>query len=158
MVSVLAIVGLIYYLKKRPKQQPVAPPVKPSLPGYIIALNKLTELSGKKLWQQGEVKQYYSELSDIIRDYLENRYRVKTQESTTDEIFAALKHKRIVSRNRELLRQILQLADLVKFAKENPLPADNEQSMDNAVDFVSNTKQDVEPALNIEGGDADGRA
>jgi len=156
--GVLIIAGLIYYLLNRPKQEPVAQPAKPSLPGHIIALTKLNELHEKKLWQQGEVKLYYSELSDILRDYLENRYRIKAQESTTDEIFTALKRKHLSGDNREKLRELLLLADLVKFAKEKPLPADNEQCMDNAVDFVSNTKQDVEPALNIEGGDTNGRA
>jgi len=156
LACLLIIAGLIYYLRKRPTPAPVARPAKPSLPGHIVALSKLSELNEKKLWQQGEVKLYYSELSDILRDYLESRYHIKTQESTTDEIFAALKYKHIAGENWEKLREILLLADLVKFAKEKPLPAENDQSMDYAVDFVSNTKQDFDPALNTGGGGTNG--
>ncbi|MFI5139893.1 MAG: hypothetical protein ACHQIM_18870, partial [Sphingobacteriales bacterium] len=121
-IIVLGIVGLIYYLRKRPKKEPVVEIARPGLPPHVIAVNKLNELRDKKLWQQGEVKQYHSELTDIIRDYLEKRYLVKTHEKTTDEIFAGLRYLDITEENKNELRQILMLADLVKFAKEKPLP------------------------------------
>jgi hypothetical protein len=121
---------------------------------HTIALGKLQELRDKKLWQQNEVKHYYSELSDVVREYLEKRYAIKTHEKTTDEIFAGLKYMNIADEDRNKLSQILLLADLVKFAKEKPLPADNEQSMDNAISFVLDTQQPVEPPKNTEGGSA----
>ncbi|MFB9841788.1 BatD family protein [Mucilaginibacter ginsenosidivorans] len=151
LVVLIGIIGLILYLRKRPKTEPVIQVAKPKVPPHIVALNKLNELRDKKLWQQGQVKQYYIELSDIIREYVEHRYETKTHEKTTDEIFTSLKYTDIAGVNKELLRQILVLADLVKFAKEKPLPADNEQSMDNAVAFVNNTQR-VQLSENREGG------
>lgn len=156
--GLLLVIVLVYYLTKRQKPEMVEQPVMRSLPAHIIAINKLAELRDKKLWQEGGVKEYYSELTDIVREYLEKRYNVRTHEKTTDEIFAALKYKKIDERNWTNLSQLLILADLVKFAKEKPLPAGNEQSMDDAVNFVLKTKLDTEPMPDAEGGDEDGLA
>lgn len=140
-IIVLAIIGLIVYLKTRPKKVVAAPvEVKVIIPAHQLALTALNTLRDKKLWQQGQVKEYYIELSDIIREYLEKKYLIKASEQTTDEIFAAIKYMEISQVNRNILRQLLILSDLVKFAKEKPLPAENELSMDNAVAFVTNTK------------------
>ena len=146
---VLIIIGTIWYLKKRPvKEKPVKQVIVPGAPPHEIALNKLKLLKEKKLWQQDEVKLYHSELSDILREYLEQRYKVKTHEKTSHEIFESLKRLNIAEENKGMLRQILTLADLVKFAKEKPIPAENEESMENAVFFVLHTQTPV----NVEGG------
>ncbi|MDB5088875.1 MAG: Oxygen tolerance [Mucilaginibacter sp.] len=149
---IIAIIGVIWYLRKRPKTVTIIKEVKPDVPAHIIALGKLQQLRDKKLYQQDAVKQYHSELSDIIREYLEKRYVVKTQEKTTDEIFAALKYMDIANEYRVKLSQVLILADLVKFAKEKPLPVDNELSMENALGFVLKTQQAAELPTNTEGG------
>ena len=151
LLGVLLAGGLIWYYRTRPKKEAVVEVVKPGVPPHIIAVNKLKELREKKLWQQGEVKQYYIELSDVLREYLEKRYAIKTHEKTTDEIFAGLKRIDITGENKNTLHQILTLSDLVKFAKEKPLPAENEQSMDNAIIFVLGTQQ-AQAAVNMEGG------
>lgn len=135
-----AAITLIWYLKKRPKaDQPVVKTVKPQIPFHTLALSQLNGLREKKLWQQEQIKEYYSELSDIIREYLEARYAIKTHEKTTDEILSSLSHAHIEQKEWNRLQQILMLADLVKFAKERPLPTDNEQCMDNAIAFVLGT-------------------
>jgi hypothetical protein len=152
LLGILLIIGLIWYYRKQPKKDVIVAVAKPGLPPHIIAINKLKELREKKLWQQGEVKQYYIELSDIIREYLEKRYVIKTHEKTTDEIFASLKYMNIDRENKNMLRKILMLADLVKFAKEKPLPAENEQCIENAITFVLETQQEL--TENIEGGKA----
>ena len=149
---VIAIIGVIWYLRKRPKTVTIIKEIKPDVPAHIIALGKLQQLRDKKLYQQDAVKQYHSELSDIIREYLEKRYVVKTHEKTTDEIFAALKYMDIANEYRVKLNQVLILADLVKFAKEKPLPVDNELSMENALGFVLKTQQAAELPTNTEGG------
>ena len=151
LVLLALLVGLFLYLRKRPKPQPVVKVVAPHIPPHVIAINKLTELRGKKLWQQEQVKLYYIELSDIVREYLEKRYLIKTHEKTTDEILAGLKRMEISDENREKLKQILVLSDLVKFAKEKPLPAENEGSLNIAIDFVTSTRQTDKP-INGEGG------
>jgi hypothetical protein len=149
--AILGIIGLLWYLTKRPKKEVVVEVVKqPGLPPHVIAINKLKELRERKLWQEGEIKQYYIELSDVLREYLEKRYAIKTHEKTTDEIFDSLKRISITAENRKTLKDILVLSDLVKFAKEKPLPPENEQCMDNAIRFVSATQQ-AEPPRNKEG-------
>lgn len=155
LLAILLIIWLIYYLRKRPKKEPVIQIAQqPGLPPHQIALSKLKELRDKKLWQQDDVKQYHSEISDIIREYMEKRYGIKAHEKTTDEIFACLKYLDIAEENKNSLWQMLRLADLVKFAKEKPLPADNEQSMDNAINFVLKTQQLAVP-VSAEGGSSD---
>jgi hypothetical protein len=142
LVAILLIIGLTYYIVKRPKKEVVIVPLAPAVPPHIVAMTKLNELRDKKLWQQDEVKLYHSELSDTLREYLENRYRIHALEQTSDEIFASIKNAGIPADGLNKLRQILVMADLVKFAKEKPLPQDNEQSMDNAISFIMQTKQE----------------
>jgi hypothetical protein len=145
---VLAILGTIYYLKKKPKKSvPIVVKHEPQVPVHLLILQKLEELRQKKLWQQDQVKAYYIELSDLLREYLEKRYDKKTHEKTTDEIFAALKNRQINVDHQNLLKQILVLSDLVKFAKEKPSAAQNEQSLDSAVSFITLTQQtEIQPA------------
>lgn len=140
-LGILLIISLIWYFIKKRKNRPakVEPP-KPLVPLHTIALDKLNALKSQKLWEQGQVKTYHSELTDIIREYLEKRYAVNALEQTSEEIFSGLRHLNIAEQNMNKLRQILLLADLVKFAKATPLNSDNEQSMENAISFVMNTK------------------
>jgi hypothetical protein len=149
---VAGIVYLVWYLRKRPKVEKPIVEFKPDVPPHAIAINQLQQLRDKKLWQQGAVKEYHSELTDILREYLEKRYVVKTHERTTEEIFAALKYMDIANDYRTKLSQVLILADLVKFAKEKPLPVDNELSMENALTFVQKTQQAPAVPQQAEGG------
>ena len=145
LVSVVLIIAIIYYFKSRPKAI-IIKKSAPALSADTIALNKLFELRDKKLWQQDEIKKHYSELTDILREYLEVRYHIKTQEQTSNEIVTALKYKDIPVNARNSLKQLLALADLVKFAKEKPLPAENEQSIEEAINFVRKTKAETPTA------------
>lgn len=141
LVAIAVLAGIWYYLKKRPKATVAVQPAQPKDPAHTIALGKLTLLKDKKLWQQGDVKQYHIELSDIVRDYLQERYRINALEQTSDEILSGLKPMDIPTQSMTMLRQLLKLSDLVKFAKEQPLHTENEQSMNNAVDFILYTKE-----------------
>ena len=140
-LGILLIIGLIWYFIRKRKNRPakVESP-KPLVPLHTIALDKLNALKSQKLWEQGQVKAYHSELADIIREYLEKRYAVNALEQTSEEIFSGLKHLSIAEQNMDKLRQMLLLADLVKFAKARPLNSDNENSMENAISFVMKTK------------------
>lgn len=137
LLLVIVLIGIWFYFKKRKKAVAIVVEVKPMVPAHVQALSKLSSLRDKKLWQQDEVKQYHSELTDIIREFLEKRYKIRAMEQTSDEIFSGLRHLEINEENRNQLRQMLMLADLVKFAKQKPLATDNEQSMDNAIGFVT---------------------
>jgi len=141
LLGVILVAGLVYYLIKRRANKPVIQVNKPVIPAHTTALAQLNELRDKKLWQQERVKEYYSELSDVLREYLEKRYQIKTHEKTTDEIFSGLAGVAIAAENKNLLHGLLMMADLVKFAKGKPLPVENEQSIEDAVIFVSNTAE-----------------
>lgn len=151
LAAIVITAGIVYLYKNRPKQLPIINAAPIILADDVIAINKLNALRDKKLWQQNEVKLYYIELTDILREYLEKRYRITAHEQTTDEIFESLIRKDLPSESRNTLRQILTLADLVKFAKEKPSAIDNEQSMENAINFiVQTTPVIVKPVENKE--------
>ncbi|MHA4896169.1 hypothetical protein ACXZ1K_15565 [Pedobacter sp. PWIIR3] len=132
----ILLIGLWFYYHKRRKKQPVIQEVKPLVPPHVTAIKKLEELRDKRLWQQEEVKLYYSELTDIVREYLEKRYGIPAMEQTSDEIFTSLMKLDVTEENKVKLREVLLLADLVKFAKQKPVAADNEASMESAMLFV----------------------
>lgn len=138
----LLIAGAVYYFSLRKKKPVLLRKFVRKEPAHEIALNKLHVLDEKKLWQQGGVKAYYSELSDIIREYLEKRYGFPALESTTDEIMERIVVTGISNKLREDLRMLLQTSDLVKFAKAMPLPDEHKKFMDNSVEFVKTTKTD----------------
>lgn len=142
-VLVLLIGGFLLtrYLNRRP--EPVIVEVVPEIPPHVVTLQRLHKLREDKLWQAGKVKLHHSELSEITRDYIERRYQISALESTTDEIMQSLRFHSIQPDLLTKLNQVLVLADLVKFAKEQPLPNENDTSLLNAVDFVKGTKQPI---------------
>jgi hypothetical protein len=148
-IIILALAaGVYYYLKKKKQVKPVvASRLKTTIPPYEAAIEALETLRLKKLWQSGKVKEYYSELTDIVREYIELRFPVRALEMTTSEINAALRQTDVNGSAREKLNQTLVLADLVKFAKEQPLPLENDLSLNQCIDFVRETKpaRDAEP-------------
>lgn len=146
---ILAIAALVYYYIKRKKQNKplVTSRLKTTIPPYEAALEALESLRLKKLWQSGRIKEYYSEMTEIVREYIELRFPVRALEMTTSEINAALRQTDVNSSAREKLHQTLILADLVKFAKEQPLPLENDLSLSQCIDFVRETKprKEAEP-------------
>jgi len=114
------------------------------LPPHVVAMNGLENLKGKKLWQAGKVKDYYTELTDILRNYIEDRYDVTAVEMTTEEILEGLKNTDAPKKSVDQLARTLVLADLVKFAKENPQPLDNDISMNSSIEFVKTTRSERE--------------
>lgn len=137
---VALILGVWYYLKKRKKVVPVAVKPKVVIPPHIEALELLQQLRDEKLWQNGFEKEYHSRISDITRNYIERRFGLTALEQTTDEIMRHTRSIDIIDEQlRSKLKQLLSLSDMVKFAKELPLPNENEQSMENAILFVNST-------------------
>ncbi|MGF7139788.1 hypothetical protein [Roseimarinus sediminis] len=157
----LLLAGLIflilYAIKRKKNNQPVfAFPQKPKEPAHIIALRELDRIREQKIWQQGNVKQFYSEVTDTLRDYIEDRFGIRAPELTTDEIIAAFKYRNdlIDKAVFDNLVNLLSTADLVKFAKFEPLPDDNNLTLVNAYFFVNQTKLEVKelkPEANDEG-------
>lgn len=138
---IIGILGLlIFWLMRRKQQKNMPPPVKIKLPAHVIALTALDNLKKEKLWQKGAIKKYQSRLTHIIREYLENRYEVPALESTTDEILRRLKNVDFDDQWKDKLTNILQVADLVKFAKAEPTADFHEKVGIEAEDFINNTK------------------
>ncbi len=138
--AILAVWFIMYYFRKRKKQQPIFRRERPPEPAHVIAIRELDKLKAEKLWQQQQLKQYYSRLTEIVRTYIERRFHIKAMEQTTDEILTDFRNEDIdTDINYDLLRSLLNLADLVKFAKQEPLPDENVQNIENAYTFVKNT-------------------
>lgn len=142
---IVVVILVIYFSRRWSRRKPVVVEIeKPKIPAHIIALDKLEKLRAESLWQNGKVKQYYSLLTDVVREYIENRYDIQALEQTTDEIIYGFRNVAVDDESMRKLKQLLKLSDLVKFAKENPLPNENEQSLTNAFDFVNGTKKEEE--------------
>ena len=124
---------------------------KPKTPPHMAALNRLDHIREEKLWQRDLVKRYYSDVTDTLRHYIEERFMIRAMEQTTDEIMDAFQSIDLREvKSIDNLKQILQTADLVKFAKYEPLPDENDLSMINAYFFVNQTKQEIIKSLEEE--------
>jgi len=110
------------------------------IPPDITALQQLTKLDEAQVWQAGNVKEYHSEISEIIRRYTENRFNFIALELATEEIISELKSK-VNNEQLASITIILQRADLAKFAKSKPEETENKESMQLAKHFVAQTKQ-----------------
>lgn len=152
-ISAAIIWLLIRFVRKLKKNTVVAEPVVNTDPAHVIAFRELEELKAEMLWQKGEIKKYYTRLTEILRQYLEHRFGIFSLELTTSETLDALVKtgfKRDESYN--ILKGVLSGADLVKFAKYKPLQDDNELHFENSYKFVQMTKDtrlNVERAIEI---------
>ncbi len=141
--AVLAILFLAFILyKKFAKKQPVfVTKQKPKEPAHIIAYRQLEQLSQAKLWQKGDTKEYYSQLTEILRQYIENRFNIPALEQTTDEIISSFRNGTLISKElKDNLFDLLTRADFVKFAKATPLASENETGFNFCYNFIDNTK------------------
>lgn len=139
----VGIYFLVDWLQKR-LQTKEEEQINPELlrPCDEVALEKLDAIKEEKAWQQGEHKKYFSELTFVIREYIGRRYDVQSNEKTSDETLQAMKPI-LQSEQKELyvkLEKMLRLADLVKFAKWQPTPDEEEMSLHAAYEFVNTTK------------------
>jgi len=142
-LGVLLLIILVVYLIRRYGKRAdgsVGIPQKPLEPAHVIAFRELDRLKAGKIWEKGDVKHYYSSLSDITRRYIERQYGIPAMERTTEEIMQAFRKSNIDDNLLdEMLTDLLELADLVKFAKEDPLPVDNQTNLNNAYIFIQKT-------------------
>jgi hypothetical protein len=141
----LALIGILcllfWYLKRRKaKEVGMDAPKVPSMPPFEEAMAALAQLQKDKQWDRGETKEFFISLTDIIRRYIHRRWNVDAFEMTTPEIMKALKPYSISRENRTALRQVLDLADLVKFAKHSSVPEENIRSIEQAKGFVQFTR------------------
>ena len=135
---------LITYLQSRMrKTEGETRPTEPLRPAEEVALEKLDAIREQKIWQTGQVKEYHTQLTDVVREYIDRRFEVSSTEQTSDETLRAMRP--LLSDKKELydqLRKMLSLADLVKFAKWTTTPDENEMSLRSAYAFVKETTVD----------------
>lgn len=144
---VIAIIAYIIYRMKNKKSLVPFKKEEPYVPPHIRAIRELDEIKVQKLWQQGRIKEYHSEITDTLRKYIEERFEVGAMEMTSGEILEKIRGYSDVDASYDNLKQILLLADFVKFAKYKPLPDENELSMMNSYLFVNNTKKEELAAI-----------
>ncbi|MDR2684363.1 MAG: hypothetical protein LBB53_03150 [Prevotellaceae bacterium] len=144
----LIILLVIRYFRK--KQQPKAPTkeeIKRS--AHEIAFEKLNEIRKEKIWQQGRSKEYYTQVTDVLREYIESRFDVPTFEKTSAEIVDLLQFtKKDFPEQLKSLQKILMLSDLVKFAKFVPDLDEHITTLNSVENFVAETKENEEPTIN----------
>ncbi len=138
----LVLLGMfIYSVVKRRKSEAPAEVYVPLLkPAHVLALEELGMLKDKRLWQQGLIKPYYSEVTGILRRYFENRFGFMALEQTTDEILVALRRFERGQGVLDKAETMLRRADLVKFAKHQPAIPEHEEMLVLAHDIIEMTK------------------
>lgn len=143
----ILVYAIFYFYERKKKNKPFfVKKEKPALPPHEEAINNLEELRRKKLWQNDRLKEYHSELTDIIRYYIERRFNFQALEMVSSEILDRLQGEAQVNKQAlAKLQSTLELADLVKFAKSGATPIENDSSWNNCVDFVNETK--AKPAI-----------
>jgi hypothetical protein len=141
LILLVALVWLISILIKRFSQRKEN--ITPQKPAHQIAYEALQDLRRKNLPYTGRIKEYYSELSDIVRRYIEARFNIRAAEMTTEEFLFSLRDSDdLTGAQKNLLKEFLTQCDMVKFAKYGPLEKEIEDSFLAAKRFVSETKID----------------
>ena len=136
----------IYFVKRLRDNKPIIRKVKvePKLPPHQVAMQEIERIKQEKVWQKGQPKEYYTELTDTLRTYIKERFHFNALEMTSGEIIEKLletNDKQAIAD----LRELFQTADLVKFAKHNPLMNENDANLLNAIDFINDTKEQEAP-------------
>ena len=135
----LFIIWFILRKKYRNKEQ-LQKTLEEQLPPHVVAIIELDKLRQQKIWKLGKNKAYYTALTEIVRKYISRRFQINALEMTSAEILELFKRDKTTQSVYQNLKQILQLSDLVKFAKVESTESENELSMMNSYLFVNQTK------------------
>ncbi|MAT39458.1 MAG: hypothetical protein CL946_07620 [Ectothiorhodospiraceae bacterium] len=127
-------------MEEQPEPEPEPEPEEPPIPAHIWALEHLRSLEGRKVWEAGMHKEFQSELSEIIRGYIERKFEVKALEETSGEIIWEMRAKGVESQLIKELQTALECADLTKFAKYVPDAVAHRSGLKTAYYFVEQTK------------------
>lgn len=133
-----AIWFLLQWLKKRKNRVELTP--EQILTPFEYAQLQISEIEKEQLWQAGKVKEYYSRLTDVMRLYMERQMHINAMESTADELIEKMQELRLHSGLQNRIDQLLHLSALVKYAKEKPGVAQNEEALKTIQEFLQQTK------------------
>lgn len=131
---------LIRYSDDKPILRRVT--IAPKLPPHQVALKEMERIKEEKSWLREDVKSYYTELTDALRVYMQERFEFNAMEMTSDEIIDKLNEQPDKDWIGEL-RELFTMSDLVKFAKYKPLINENDMNLINAIDFINKTKMEA---------------
>lgn len=124
-------------------------PMRRAIPPYVLATRRLDELKRKRLHEQGHNKAYYTELTDILRQYLGGRFHIYALEMTSSQILEAMSENPETAPFAQELKPMFTIADFVKFAKQNSTTDENIRSFNAVEKFVHETKpEEQEPNKN----------
>ncbi|RPE13877.1 hypothetical protein EGT74_10300 [Chitinophaga lutea] len=149
LVLVTAVVlYFVYWRKRKPAPKPL--PAKPAKTPYEVAIEHLAQLGKDKPWNT-DVKLYYTELTDVLRQYFEQQFHIAALEQTSAELLQNIKPVTVLNQQRDKLQSILTLADLAKFAKLQPSPQEHEDCLQKAIAVVEWTKAAATAVVEPEG-------
>lgn len=131
------VLYFVYWHKRKPAPKPA--PAVPARSPYEIAMAELAQLEKDKPWNT-DVKLYYTQLTDVLRQYFEQQFHIAALEQTTAELMQNIKPVTVLNQQRDKLQSILTLADLAKFAKLQPSPQEHEDCLQKAIAVVEWTK------------------
>lgn len=144
LVGVVVLALIVWFVIRRRKEKPLFRREEPAIPPYVRAIQALDGLKAEKLWQEGKVKEYYTRLTDTVREYLNGELGIGAMEQTSFETLMAVENcARVNAEDRERLADLFQTADFVKFAKATPLPDENTRNLNIAYEFIQHTNQNV---------------
>jgi hypothetical protein len=138
LIGALVYVGYRFYLKRKETGYFIKSP-EPPRPAHEVALDALEELLKKNLISEGMIKEFYIEISEIIRRYIEGRYFIPALEETSREILKELDGQDISEEMLVKVKDVLELSDLVKFAKYKPSDDENKSAIGWSREFIEGT-------------------
>ena len=140
----LLVIPIVYILYKKLTSKNIQKKIeKPAIPMPIILLEKLAKIEKKKLWQNGKHKQYFTEVNDVARAFIEDRYCVATFEKTSIEIINSLQLASISNDWMAKIEKLFTVSDLVKFAKQIPTNQENIYAIDTVREFIQAERNDL---------------
>lgn len=136
---IAAVILLVRAQRKKQAAKPVVVKEEPLRPADEIAKEQLEEIQREKIYKKGKVKQYHTEITDVLRDYLERVYDIHAHELTSNEIMTRLRYAGLTEQESRNLRIVMNRADMVKFAKDQPVEEENEEAVTQSLKFVETT-------------------
>ncbi len=144
-LSILAIplmFLIIYFIVRYRDNKPIIKHIKiePKLPPHQLAMKEIERIKTEKVWQKGRSKEYYTELTDTLRTYIQDRFGFNAMEMTSSEIIDKLME--VEAKDIRDLKELFLTADLVKFAKHDPMMNENDSNLLSAISFINDTKDE----------------
>lgn len=133
-IIIIGSIVLAIFMRRKPEDQNSK---EPAIPLPIQWLNQLEEIERQQLWQNGKHKEYYIEVTGVIRKFIEYKYNIQALEQTSHEIIDALRLSSIPGTMMTRIQNLFSISDLIKFAKSLPTPQENQEAMNIAKSILA---------------------